>query len=188
MSDGHVQRGSDQRRPQMRRHGPADNLAAPSIENDSEVEKAGPRRHVRDVGDPEDVRLVGDELAIDKVGSRSSGSVAPRSHGRLPSGHASQRRCSHQACHSIPADSGSFLVKLRMNPRCPIGLPGTSMNRFDPLLKLFVLSCPRRHPPPAPRVVPAGGDFQHAAHRADRENGLVLSHEREDPFDFFSVS
>src|SRR5712692_196583 len=62
------------------------------------------------------------------------------------------------------------------------------MDRSDPLLQLFVLYRSHRHHALAPRVVPAGGDFQHAAHRADREEGLVRAHEREDPFDFFSVS
>src|SRR5260370_29412927 len=41
-----------------------------------------------------------------------------------------------------------------------------------------------RHHPPAPRVVPAGGDFQHSAHRTNRKDGLVGAHEREDPFGF----
>src|SRR5712691_2352268 len=62
------------------------------------------------------------------------------------------------------------------------------MNRSDPLLQLFVLCGPRGHHALAPRVVPTGGDFQYTAHRADREDSLVGTHEREDPFDFFSVS
>src|SRR5207253_9180934 len=57
-----------------------------------------------------------------------------------------------------------------------------------PWLKLFVLPGPYGDHPPAPRVVPAGGDFQHTAHRADREHGLVRVYEQEDRFDFFSVS
>src|SRR5687767_13492459 len=94
----------------------------------------------------------------------------------------------HQPGHSLPTDSRAFLLQLSVYPWRSVRLSRQQMNRPDPLLNLFVLSGPDRHHPLAPRVVPAGGDFQHTAHRADREDGLVRAHEREDPFDFFSVS
>jgi len=172
----------------MRRHSPADDLATPHVENDGEVQETRLCRHIRDVGDPQSIRLVRDELAVDQIRSWPSRSIPPRRHGRLPPAHAPEGRRFHQASDSLPTDSCSLLLQLCVNPRHAVGLSRQSMNRLDPLLKLFVLSGPHRHHPPPPRVVPAGGDFQHSAHRADREDGLVRAHEREDPFDFFSVS
>src|SRR5213593_2618459 len=75
-----------------------------------------------------------------------------------------------------------------MNARRSVDLARPVMDRSYPLLKLFVFSFSYADHPAAPRVVPAGGDFQHSAHRADREHGLVCTHEEEDFLDFLSVS
>jgi hypothetical protein len=44
LRDGHVQRGQDELRPQMRVHRPADHAATPRIEDDGEIQEAGPPR------------------------------------------------------------------------------------------------------------------------------------------------
>src|SRR5207248_3141589 len=68
--DRHVQCCGHQLCSEVRRHRPTYDLAAPDIENNCKIKKAGPRRHVRDVGDPERVRLVGHEVPIDQVRGR----------------------------------------------------------------------------------------------------------------------
>jgi hypothetical protein len=49
LRDRNVQRVEDDVGVQARRHRPADDFAAPGVEDDREVEEAGPRRHVGDV-------------------------------------------------------------------------------------------------------------------------------------------
>jgi len=51
--DRHVERVEDEFFAHMIGHGPADDAAAIHVENHRKEQEAGPRRHVRDVGDPE---------------------------------------------------------------------------------------------------------------------------------------
>jgi len=184
----HVQRCCDQRCSQVRSHRPTDDLATPHIEDDGQIEEPHPRRDICDVRNPQLVRLVGSELAIDQIGSRPRRSVAPRGHGRFSPTHACQSGFLHQASDPLPSDVRSFIFQLSVNTRRSIRLARKVMDRSYPLLKLFVLPGPYGDHPPVSSVVPAGGDFQHSAHRADREHGLVRVYEEEDRFDFFSVS
>jgi hypothetical protein len=52
-------------------HRPTDDAPTVDIENDGEIEKAGPRWNVGDVRDPELVGRVGVEFAPDEIGSWS---------------------------------------------------------------------------------------------------------------------
>src|SRR5437870_10324731 len=56
LRDGHIQRGQDELSPEMGFHRPADHASAPDIEDDGEIEEAGPGRHVGDVRDPQLIR------------------------------------------------------------------------------------------------------------------------------------
>src|SRR5438270_167633 len=49
-------------------HRPADDLAAPGVEHDGEIEKPRHGRHISDVGDPQLVRSGSVEVAVDQVG------------------------------------------------------------------------------------------------------------------------
>src|SRR4029078_2921991 len=119
---------------------------------------------------------------------RAGVSFSPLRHRPFSPSPPCQSALLHQPRYALAPDQRSFFTQLRVNPRCAIRLARTVMNRSYPLLKLFVLSFSCRHHPPAPRVVPAGGDLQHSAHCADREHGLVRVYKEEDCFDFFSVS
>jgi hypothetical protein len=48
----HVERGEHELRSKVIGHCPSDDLSTPHIEDDGQVQKADPRRDVRDVGDP----------------------------------------------------------------------------------------------------------------------------------------
>src|SRR6266540_5031879 len=188
LGDGHLQRCGDKRRSQVRSHGPSDDLATPHIEHNREIEEPHPRRHVSDIGNPQGVRPIGGEVPIDQIGSGSSRPVPSRRHRRLPPTDSCQSGFFHQASDPLPPDARSLVLQLRVNARRSVGLARTVVNRSYPLLKLFVFSLPYGDHSPAPRVIAAGGDFQHTAHRADRKHGLVRAYEEEDLFDFFSVS
>ena len=68
LRERHVERVEDELGAQMRRHRPADDAPAPRVEHDGEVEEAGPRRDVGDVGDPELVGPGRREVAVDEIG------------------------------------------------------------------------------------------------------------------------
>ena len=77
LTDRHLQRVQHQFGRQMVGHRPADNLAAPGIQNHCEIEKTARRRHEGDVGNPELVRPESSEIAVYQVGRRSSFLVPP---------------------------------------------------------------------------------------------------------------
>ena len=53
----------------MRAHGPADHAPAPGIEHDGQEQEPRPGRDVGDVGDPELIGTLGNEVALDEIGS-----------------------------------------------------------------------------------------------------------------------
>jgi hypothetical protein len=52
LRQGHVERREHELRSQVIGDSPSDDLSAPDIKHDGKVQKADPRRDVRDVGDP----------------------------------------------------------------------------------------------------------------------------------------
>ena len=62
------------------------------------------------------------------------------------------------------------------------------VNRRDSSTQGFVLSSSHADRSASPRVIAAGRDIQHPAHRADRKQGLMRVYEEEGLFDPFSVS
>jgi hypothetical protein len=78
LADGHLERVQHQLGPEMVRHRPADDLAAPGIEHDCKVEEPRGGRDEGDVSDPEPVRARGGEPAVDQVRGWSGLLVPPR--------------------------------------------------------------------------------------------------------------
>ena len=67
--DSHLQRPYDQLSTQMCRHRPADHPPAEHVEHDGQIQKAFLHGgHIRDVRDPELVRLCRHELGLRQVG------------------------------------------------------------------------------------------------------------------------
>jgi hypothetical protein len=96
LADRHLQRVQHQFGPQMVGHRPADNLAAPGIQNYCEIEKTARRRHEGDVGNPELVRPESPEIAVDQVGRRSDLLVPSCGNNRAaPAAGANQPACTH---------------------------------------------------------------------------------------------
>ena len=60
------------------RHRPADDPAAPGVDDRGEVAGAAPRRQLGDVGDPEPVGALRREVAVDEVGEGLRVLVADR--------------------------------------------------------------------------------------------------------------
>ena len=66
LPERHIQRLEHQLAAQMGRHRPANDAAAPGVHNDREIQEAGPRTDVSDVGYPELIRPVSREISIDQ--------------------------------------------------------------------------------------------------------------------------
>ncbi len=152
---------SESRRGECRGHRPADNATAEGIEHDREVEKARPCRNVGDAGDPQPIRRLRREVALNQVRrlaatilDRGGDEPAPTHTGKTGPRHApaARRRCRAKLC----AQHGS-----------PRSAPRRSRHQ--------------RRTPLHPRMIAAGGDTQHSAHRGDWIIGLVIAREPE-PF------
>src|ERR1700681_883693 len=68
LANSHLHRIQHQFGAQVVCHRPADDLAAPGVEHDGEIEKPRHCRHISDVGDPQLVRSGSVEVAVDQVG------------------------------------------------------------------------------------------------------------------------
>jgi hypothetical protein len=171
LRERHVERVEYQVGAQMRRHGPADHAPAPSVEDHGQVQEAGPRRDVGDVGDPELVGAWRAEVAVDQIGSGSCVSIASGRLRALAAAHSGQAHGPHE-----PSDRRDR----RDAPRLAWTRRSVGPTRVDHAICLSAASAVARPTRGAgPRVVPAGGDAQHAALRGDRMRGLMAPHELE---------
>src|SRR5438445_727372 len=179
LRDGHIQRGQDELSPEMGFHRPADHASAPDIEDDGEIEEAGPGRHVGDVRDPQLIRARAGELAVDEIRRRPGRLVAHRRAERLPPAHALQPGAPHQPGHPLTANVEAAGGELGMNPGDAVGPARLAMDRLDLRGEFHIGPGAGRQRPLAPGEVPAGGDTQHAAQPGDRMEGLMGGHELE---------
>ena len=147
---------------QGRRHGPADDAAAERVERDGQIQEAGPRGNVRDIGHPQHVRALGREVAVDQIG-RLPCTVT---NGRLdePAAADAGKTClAHQTGDALLTDADALVLEFGMDARRPIRAFRGRINRADTLDQHgIVLGAPRQRAL-RPRIIPAGGDAQHAA-------------------------
>ena len=91
-----------------------------------------------------------------------------------------QARLSHQPSNAFTAHPTSAFHQLGVYPRHPVGPSRIVVDTANHCSQLLVASGTTRRPTASPRVVPAGGDAQHSAHRGHPMMGLVRLHELED--------
>src|SRR3990172_3009627 len=172
----------------MAGHRPSHDSPAEGVQDHGQVQEAFPRGNVRDVGHPELVRPLRPELSLNQVGSRTSLGIAHRRAWCSPAMDALETRLTHQTAHSLATHSDSLGLELRMNPRYPVGPSGTDMDLPYLRHQNNIAQRPSRPLTLSPRVVPAGGDLQHSAHRGHWISRLVRPHESEDLSGIESVS
>ena len=180
LSDRHVERVEHQLGTKMMSHGPPHYLAAEHVEHDSQVHEPRPGRHVRYIRYPDPVPCIGPKLALHSVRSRSVAVIHTRGAGAPAPTDPGQAGLVHQTCHPLAAYPQAAGGQLRMHPRHPVGASGSLVDRPDRPAQLLVAPPTNRPPSASPRVVPAGGDAQHPAHRGHPMIGLVCLHEIED--------
>lgn len=178
LRDRHVERRDHQARPQVRRHRPADDATTPDITHDRQVERATRRRDVRNVSDPALIRTARRERALHEIGRRPD---VRRADGRHRPFCGDSRPAAPPAGASGPRACGppARRAKIPVNPRRPVRAARLPMARANLLEQLLVPVRPGARVATLPRMVPAGGDAQDAAHRGQGMGGLVRLHESE---------
>jgi hypothetical protein len=130
--DRHLQRADHQFRPQMIRHGPAHDPATEHIKNDGEVEEPlPPRRHVRDIGDPERIGGCRREQALHQIRGRLGGRIAPRRVEWAPAMTPHQADAAHEARDALVSTTGPGRHELRMHAWHAIGTTARLVDRAD---------------------------------------------------------
>src|SRR4051812_29342201 len=98
LAKGHLESIENELGAEMVCHGPADDPAAVGVEHDREIEEARERGHEGDVGNPELVRPLGGEVAVNQIrrglgfGVTAGRHPAPTTTGAPQAGPAPQTR------------------------------------------------------------------------------------------------
>src|SRR5690606_32210787 len=180
--NGHLQRIQDELCTQVGGHRPADDLAAPGIEHDSQVQEPGPGGDIGNVRDPQFVRAGGGEVSLDQVGNglcfgfrASLGGVWG-----FATANTLQIFGSHQASHTLASYVHSLVCQFGMNAGSTIGAFGVLMDLTDLLAQPLIFAGSLRQSSLAPGIVAAGGDLQHTTHGFHWIDRLVRTYESED--------
>ncbi len=116
--------------------------------------------------------------ALDQI-RRRPGTISHRRPDPLATTNASQAFGLHQTSESLAADVLAVFGQICMNPRSPVGLSRLSVEAADLGPQPLILLRMSRWLSAAPRIVAAGGDLQHLAHRGNRMIGPIRTHEFE---------
>jgi len=131
---GHAQRVVDQCRLATPIDGPADHLAAEGVEHDAAVDLALPGRVLGDVGEPQDVRTVDGEVALDQVLFGSHVHEVLRAPFRTR--QALDPELTHDGEDQLLVDDHVPLAhEGRSDPQHSVGAPGSRMDVGDQILQ-----------------------------------------------------
>src|SRR4051794_18792154 len=139
--DRHQQRVAGELLAEVVGHAPADDLARGHVLDRRQVQPALPGRDVRDVGQPDRVRLVGRELPVEQVGrDREAVAAAGRARDAAPAARDRQAALAHEPRHPLAADPDALRPQLGADPRAAVGPPAPGGDGPDPFA----------HPPGGP--------------------------------------
>ncbi len=111
---------------------PSDDPARPSVENDGEIEEAGHRRKEGDVGNPQFIRSLGDEVPAHKVMGRVVIGIAPRRDRRASTAaDAGNPGPVHQSRDALAPDIDALRRQFGMDAGSPIGRARSGVDRSD---------------------------------------------------------
>ena len=162
----HPQRVEHQRRAHVAGELQADDPARADVDDEAEVDHALPAAHVAEVGDPEPVRAVGGEVAIDEIRRPRRRRIGPGGAPRLaaPLG-ALDALAAHQPLHAITADRDAVTPQRQPGPPVAVGVVVGAVDALELLEQPLVLDR-------APRPLAAGAVVvrgrRHAQDPADR--------------------
>ncbi len=178
--DRHVERINDELFAHVVCHRPSDDTPRTNVEYDSEKEKAGVRRYVGDVRNPELVGKRRGEVAFDEISGNCRIPIARRCRDPLTPRSPVAMTFAHQACNAFVARTNSIVFKLGLNSRPPVRRTRLPMDRFDPIAECKICQNARRWLSLEPRIVATLRDVVKSAERRNAVIGLVSLHESED--------
>ena len=118
------------------------------------------------VGHPEPVGFRGRKVPLDAVRKERATRIPPRHSPVSPAVDAHEPSGSHEPGHPLPAAAQTVAEgHLGMDPWRSVGFPAGLVDLADAQRQLRIALGVRRGGPAPPRVKPAGGDAQQAAHR-----------------------
>src|SRR5208337_398182 len=119
------------------------------------------------------------EVALDQIWRGPRGAI-PRGGGDpLAAAHAIDAGHLHQPRDPLATDADALRGQLGVNARRAVGCARAFMNRLDTQAQFPIGTRSLRARPYTPRIVAAGGDSQHPAHRGNPVHGLIRTHELE---------
>ena len=155
-------------------HGPSDNPAAEGVEHHREVEEAGSRGYVGDVGNSKLVRCRGHEIAVDEIRRWPCLLITPcRGWSTAPVAGPDEADLAHQPGNALARMPLALFAQVSVDTRCTVGLVRAEMDGADPLQQRGVGHRPCRGLPFDLGVVPGPRHAEDMGHGGDREVGLV---------------
>lgn len=163
---------------------PAADATGIGVDDEGDIDEAGPGRDIGEVGEPKPVRGRGMELAVDLIERTGSGLVADRCLHRLAADRPFETHLAHQPRDGAAGDVEAFPPQLPPDLAHPID-PEVLLEHaphFD--LEFLIALRPRRQPggiAPLGDMVVVGrrGDRQHLADRLDPMRLPVIVDERD---------
>ena len=137
--DRHVERVEHDLGRETLGHGPAHDAPAEDVEHDRDVEEAGPRVHVRDVGDPRLVGRGGSEVARHQVGGWSHARRSLRGHREAAPVHASEPALAHEAGDALARAAHATIAQLSVHAGDAVRLAAVTVDRCDQRAETLVL-------------------------------------------------
>jgi Protein of unknown function (DUF2699). len=116
----HVQRRQHNIGMKRQRHRPAYDPPAEHIENDGEVEKAGPGWNIGDIGNPKPIGRFSLEGTLDKIGRLAAAIAHGRGH-KTAAADARQTGGFHQPGNALAADAQAAFGEFGLHARAAIG-------------------------------------------------------------------
>lgn len=141
----HVERVEHELGPEVCRHGPADDPTTERIEHCREIQKACPRRHVHDVGDPELVRCARGEFALYEIVRNDIGCFSLRGVHAVQATttvNADYPDLPHQPGDTLPAHTFTCVAQIFPDSRRTIRAVRTLMTRAHLWNEHCVPLCP----------------------------------------------
>ena len=108
---------------QMRFHGPAHHPAAPGVDDDGQIQRAGPSRNVRDIGHPEAVWSSRGEVTLYQVRRGACRRPPDGGVGTLAAADAAQAGGSHETSDTLASHTDALVMQLSVNARGTIRAP-----------------------------------------------------------------
>ena len=166
---GHLEGVDDQFGAQVVGDGPADDAAGVGVQDDGAVDPALLGAVLGDVGDPQRVRAVGDEPAVDQVCRRSGVRVADGAPALSAPVHADDSVFAHEPLDAFAPDPYALSeAELGVHPWRAVGVARSGVDVADDLDQLQIRPPARGGGAVAPGVVAAGRDAEDPAGHRDR--------------------